>query len=92
MNHEITLFLDMDGVLVGFSAGFQRISKGMTFDEYAEKYGKQAAVRHFQLRTEDYWADLGWEKEERKFTRRLRSFTRMSVFYPRVDRKMKMIG
>ena len=61
MNTDITLWLDMDGVMVGFVEGYKRISKGMSFDEYSEKYGKESAVRHFLVRREDFWADLPWE-------------------------------
>jgi hypothetical protein len=62
MNDDIIVHLDMDGVLVGLNEGYQRISKGMSFDEYAEKYGRPAAIVHFLKRNKDFWADLPWER------------------------------
>lgn len=61
MNIDYVLYLDLDGVLVGFEEGYRKISKGMTFDEYADKYGKDAAIRHFQARGYNFWENLGWE-------------------------------
>jgi len=61
MNDDITVWLDMDGVLVGFDRGYMDVTKGLSFKDYEEKFGKEAAKNQFLVRTEDFWANLPWE-------------------------------
>lgn len=62
MNDVFTIFLDLDGVIVGFDSGYAQISKGMNFDEYAAKYGEASATRYFLARGYNFWSDLPWER------------------------------
>lgn len=61
MNEEITVWLDMDGVLVGFNMGYKNFSNGKTFTEFEDEFGKEAAKKQFLVRQETFWADLPWE-------------------------------
>lgn len=60
MQTEYILHLDLDGVLSDFDSAFERISGGLTADEYKSQ-GKSPSKLYLSQGA-DYWRDLGWAK------------------------------
>lgn len=54
------VYVDMDGVLVNFDKGFEKISGGVSMDDYIEKHGKTAAWKLINSKGSNWWANLEW--------------------------------
>lgn len=71
-NLEITVYVDLDGVLVNWDKGYRQISGGLSDDEYKAKYGGSASLNLVKKYGVDWWANLEWlpgGKELWKFVR-----------------------
>lgn len=61
-NHEYTLYLDMDGVLVDFNGGFKQISNGADIKKYAQANGEEAARKQYLEAGIKFWSELAWQE------------------------------
>lgn len=59
-NSEYILYLDMDGVLVDFDAGFHKISRGIDIKRFSKEQGEQAARAKYLAAGVEFWAGLEW--------------------------------
>ena len=58
---QYTWYVDMDGVLCDFIAGFQKISGGLTPEEYKSNFGGEVAMwKLINTYGEDWWGTLPW--------------------------------
>jgi hypothetical protein len=55
---KVTLYVDLDGVLVDFDKGFTDISGGLSKFQFIEKHGKKALWDLINSKGSDWWADL----------------------------------
>lgn len=59
-NSEMTLYLDMDGVLVDFEAGYSKIARGMGIKEFSATFGEKEARNNYLNAGTEFWANLNW--------------------------------
>lgn len=59
-NDDLTLYLDMDGVLVDFKNGFLRLSSGLDLSKYAQTFGEPAARDRYLKAGPSFWTNLEW--------------------------------
>lgn len=60
-NKEYTLYLDMDGVLVDFAGGYDRLTQGKSIAQFSRYYGEEAAKQMYLKAGSSFWSDLSWE-------------------------------
>lgn len=59
-NDDLTVYLDMDGVLVDFNNGFRRLSSGLDLKKYAETFGEPIARDRYLKAGPSFWVNLDW--------------------------------
>ena len=60
---KFKIFCDLDGVLVGFDDAVKKLTGGLTFKEYVEKYGHSAMWQLINAKGSDWWANLTWSND-----------------------------
>ena len=60
MNTEYNLFLDMDGVIVDFDGGYEKLAHGLNAKDIASQYGEKTARDVYLEAGLHFWANLEW--------------------------------
>lgn len=54
------VYIDLDGVLINWRGGFEKISGGISSDDYELKYGKISSMELVKKYGVNWWATLEW--------------------------------
>ncbi len=65
VSNPIIPFMDMDGVLVNFDKGFEKISGGIPCKVYDKEYGIEAFWKLIDSHGSEFWSNLEWMPEGR---------------------------
>ncbi len=60
------IYVDLDGVLCDFNAGFYNISGGIDRNGFIYKYGKEAAWKLINQHGTHWWATLPWKSDGKR--------------------------
>lgn len=60
------IYVDLDGVLVDFDGGFEKISNGVNKFNYIKKNGVEKFWQLINSYGEDWWSDLNWTSDGTK--------------------------